>query len=91
VDDSRTILPGLLEEIGFTDVFIHDSLHTYEHMLWEYRVAYPHLRAGGLLFSDDARWNSAFTEFALEVAAPRGEIFRGVGFLQKQLGEIPPR
>jgi predicted O-methyltransferase YrrM len=82
--DSRTILPGLLDGIDSTDIFIHDSLHTYEHMLWEYRAAYPHIRPGGLLFSDDAKWNSAFPEFALEVAAPRAKILRGVGFLQKK-------
>jgi predicted O-methyltransferase YrrM len=52
-------------------------------MLWEYRAAYPHLRPGGLLLSDDALWNPAFPEFALEVAAPRARILRGVGFLQK--------
>lgn len=86
VGDSRTILPRLLGEIGSTDMFIHDSLHTYDHMLWEYRVAYPHLRPGGLLCSDDANWNSAFPEFALEVAAPHAKILRGVGFLQKNTG-----
>ena len=83
VGDSRTILPELLDEIESTDIFIHDSLHTYEHMLWEYPEAYPHIRLGGLLFSDDANWNSAFLEFALEVAARRAKILRGVGFLQK--------
>jgi len=55
---------------------IHDSLHTYEHMLWEFRQAYPHLPAGGLLFSDDAKWNSAFPEFAFEVRALRAKILR---------------
>ena len=86
VGDSRTILPGLLDEIGSTDIFIHDSLHTYEHMLWEFRRAYPHLPSGGLLLSDDAMWNSAFPEFALEIAALRAKILRGVGFLQKRTG-----
>ena len=89
VGDSRTILPSLLNKIGSTDIFIHDSLHTYEHMLWEFRVAYPHLRPGGLLFSDDAKWNSAFSEFAIEVASPRATILRGVGFLQKAQEYIP--
>jgi predicted O-methyltransferase YrrM len=83
VGDSRAILPRLLDDLGCTDVFIHDSLHTYEHMFWEFRQAYPHLRSGGLLVSDDARWNLAFPEFAREVAAPRAKILRGVGFLQK--------
>ena len=86
IGDSRTLLPRILGELGSIDVFVHDSLHTYEHMLWEFRAAYPHLRPGGLLFSDDAQWNSAFPEFAHEVAAPRVKILRGVGFLQKNAG-----
>ena len=90
VGDSRTILPELLDEIGSTDIFIHDSLHTYEHMLWEFRRAYPHLPSGGLLFSDDAKWNSAFPEFALEVGALHAKILRGVGFLQKAEREFRP-
>ena len=81
--DSRGLLPSLLEKLGTIDIFIHDSLHTYDHMLWEYRTAFPFLRPGGLLFSDDAAWNSAFPEFCREVAANHGRILRGVGFLQK--------
>jgi predicted O-methyltransferase YrrM len=83
IGDSRALLPTLLEKLGTIDVFIHDSLHTYDHMLWEYRTAFPYLRSGGLLFSDDAAWNSAFSEFCHEVAAKRGRILRGVGFLKK--------
>ena len=52
-------------------------------MFWEFRQAYPHLRSGGLLLSDDAKWNPAFLEFAREVTATRAKILRGVGFLQK--------
>jgi predicted O-methyltransferase YrrM len=81
--DSHDLLPSLLAELGQIDFFIHDSLHTYEHMLWEYRAAYPFLRPGGLLLSDDALWNPAFPEFSREVAAKESRILRGVGFLQK--------
>ncbi|HLE37913.1 MAG TPA: hypothetical protein VI699_12305 [Candidatus Acidoferrales bacterium] len=28
------------------ELFIHDSLHTYEHMGFEFRAAYDHLRRG---------------------------------------------
>ena len=83
IGDSRSLLPSLLTTLGTIDVFIHDSLHTYDHMLWEYRAAFPYLRPGGLLFSDDAAWNSAFPEFCHEVAAKQRRILRGVGFLQK--------
>jgi predicted O-methyltransferase YrrM len=85
VGDSRELLPKILKELGSIDVFIHDSLHTYEHMLWEYRAAFPHIRSGGLLFSDDALWNQAFPEFSKEVGAVRARVLRGVGFLQKNL------
>jgi hypothetical protein len=81
--ESVSLLPKLLQEIGPIDVFIHDSLHTYDHMLWEYRCAFPHIRPGGLLFSDDAEWNRAFSEFKTEVNIERARILRGVGFLQK--------
>ena len=83
IGDSRVLLPSLLSKLVSMDVFIHDSLHTYDHMFWEYRTAFPYLRPGGLLFSDDAAWNSAFPEFCKEVAATRSGILRGVGFLQK--------
>ncbi len=85
IGNSRETLPKLLAELGAADVFIHDSLHTYEHMLWEYRAAYPFLRPGGLLISDDANWNPAFPEFCAEARAARFRILRGVGFLQKNL------
>ncbi len=81
--DAREILPGLLTQLGNIGIFIHDSLHTYDHMIWEFETAYPHLRSGGLLFSDDALWNDSFYEFARNVGAPEAMILRGVGFLRK--------
>lgn len=83
VGDAREILPGLLTRLGNIGIFIHDSLHTYEHMIWEFETAYPHLRPGGLLFSDDALWNNSFHDFARSVASPEARILRGVGFLRK--------
>lgn len=83
IGDSKVLLPKLLEELGSIDVFIHDSLHVYDHMLWEYRAAFPYLRPGGLLFSDDALWNKAFPEFAAEARARQHGVVRGVGFLKK--------
>jgi len=40
-------LPSLLKYLGAIDVFFHDSEHTYETMLWEFKTAWPCLRAGG--------------------------------------------
>jgi hypothetical protein len=81
--DARDILPSLFAQLGSTDVFIHDSLHTYEHMMWEFETAYPYLRPGGLLFADDALWNDAFHDFARKAGAHEAHILRGVGFLRK--------
>lgn len=81
--DSKEVLPNLLARIEQPSIFIHDSLHTYEHMLWEFKTAYPHLPNGGLLFVDDALWNDSFTDFACEVHASQARILRGVGFLRK--------
>ena len=83
IGNSREFLPKLLAELGTIDVFIHDSLHTYDQMLWEYRAAYPRLRPGGLLLSDDAAWNTAFGEFCRDVGAVHAQVLRGVGFLKK--------
>jgi len=91
IGDSRVLLPSLLSKLGSIDVFIHDSLHTYDHMLWEYRTAFPFLRPGGLLFSDDAAWNSAFPEFCGAVEAKHWRVLRGVGFLQKNPGALSLR
>jgi predicted O-methyltransferase YrrM len=84
IGDSRQLLPSVLLKLGGIDLFVHDSLHTYDHMLWEFRAAYLHLRSGGLLISDDAAWSPAFPEFAREVAARKALIMHGVGFLQKE-------
>jgi len=83
--DTRDLLPKLLPALDPIDVFIHDSLHTYDHMLFEYRTAWPHLRSGGILLSDDTDWNQAFPEFAASVrCAPIMFNFR-VGAVRKPL------
>lgn len=63
IGDSGSLLSPLLNQVGVIDMFIHDSLHTYEHMMYEYETAWPHLRRGGLLISDDIESSSAFHDF----------------------------
>jgi predicted O-methyltransferase YrrM len=53
IGDSRRELPDLLERLGKIDFFHHDSLHTFEHMMWEYETAFRHLHPQGVLASDD--------------------------------------
>jgi len=61
--DSRALLPTVLSRLGSVGLFFHDSLHTYDHMLWEYETAWPYLKPAGLLVSDDISRNDAFSEF----------------------------
>lgn len=65
--DSRNELPKLLDKVESISIFHHDSLHTYDHMLFEYRSVWPKLSKGGVLLSDDARSNGAFTDFCSEI------------------------
>ncbi|MBA3759265.1 MAG: class I SAM-dependent methyltransferase [Gemmatimonadales bacterium] len=53
IGDSRRELPPLLHRCGTVDLFHHDSLHTLEHMTWEYETAFPYLSSHGVLSSDD--------------------------------------
>lgn len=61
---SQERLPPLLEGKGRSmDLFLHDSLHQYPTMSWEYATAWPALRAGGLLASHDVHANAAWPDF----------------------------
>jgi len=62
-------LPGLLVTLGKIDLFFHDSDHSYETMMFEYRTAWPHLVEDGFLLSDDTRMNTAFDDFAYDTEA----------------------
>ena len=61
---STRLLRPLLNQLGSIDLFVHDSLHTYRNMRDEFAAAWPLLRPGGVLISDDIQGNSAFQELA---------------------------
>ena len=82
--DARQILPQLMRELPSLDLFTHDSLHTYDHMTFEFEQAFPFLRPGGILIADDALWNEAFWDFARAKMAPYAQILHGVGVLRKE-------
>ena len=50
---SQRLLPQVLEELGEVDIFQHDSRHSYSNQIREYRTAWPHVKTGGMLVSDD--------------------------------------
>lgn len=61
--DSRVELPILLSRVGQIDHFNHDSLHTTEHMTWEYETAWEYVRPGGVLSSHDVLLTPAWNRF----------------------------
>ena len=62
-------LPKLLEELGSIDLFLHDSDHSYEHMTFEMRAAWPRLNPGGWLVCDNIEANRAWADFESETGS----------------------
>lgn len=60
---SQEKLPGLLNQVGVIDLFMHDSEHSYECMTFEYTEAFRVLRPGGVLISDDVAATTAWSDF----------------------------
>src|SRR5919201_3578552 len=63
---SQDVLPPLLDRLGTIDSFMHDSEHSFECMWFEFTTAWPALRPGGVLLSDDVNSTAAFPRFAAE-------------------------
>lgn len=76
-------LPPLLERLGTIDFFMHDSEHSYECMMFEYVQAYGHLRDGGVLMTDDTKWNDSFFDFAKSKNHRAIEVTKNVALFVK--------
>jgi Methyltransferase domain len=60
VGDSTDMLGGLRD----VDVFLHDSLHTYNYETRELTAVEPNLRADAIILSDNAHESSALSDWA---------------------------
>ena len=69
--DARVLLPQILENHSPIDVFLHDSDHSYQHMMFEIAAAWPYLSVGGWLVCDNVEQNDAFFDFARGVGTGR--------------------
>ncbi len=67
---SRRRLPGLLEELGTIDLFIHDSRHTHRNISFELAAAWSALNPGGFLLADDVHCNGAFGQSVRRFGRP---------------------
>ena len=77
--DAKVLLPQLVEQLPAIDMFYHDSTHTYDHMMFEFREAKRKLVSGGLVVADDISWNSSLWDFADEHGVPAYNFKGAVG------------
>jgi Methyltransferase domain len=80
---SQEELPPLLGRLGPIDSFMHDSEHSFDCMWFEFSSAWPALRPGGLLLSDDVNSTQAFQRFAGEQGCEPVFLARGMALLRK--------
>ena len=79
---SQDELPPLLARLGTTDFFMHDSEHSFDCMWFEFNAAWPALRQGGVLVSDDVNSTQAFGRFAAQEGRDPVRLARGMAFLR---------
>jgi len=60
---SNEKLEQIYEKTENVDIFIHDSLHTYKNMIFEFEFAEKNMRKNGIILSDDVLDNDAFYDF----------------------------
>ena len=84
---SEEILPKLFSKLQKIDIFFHDSLHTYDHMMFEYEACWDYLKENGVLFSDDivvmnGKGHSPLVDFA-DIQEKEIVVYNVLGGLQK--------
>ncbi|MFZ1008138.1 MAG: class I SAM-dependent methyltransferase, partial [Candidatus Sulfotelmatobacter sp.] len=77
--DAKVLLPKMVDKVDSIDLFFHDSEHTYNHMIFEFREAKRKLRPGGLIVGDDVSWNASVWDFADQYGVPSYNFKGAVG------------
>ena len=67
IGKTSDILPTIIDPI---DIFLHDSLHTYENMSFEFEWANQHMPSGGIIMSHDIGTNNSLYDFARKINKP---------------------
>jgi len=61
--ESKNNLKKSLDKEKSIDIFLHDSLHTYDNMMFEFETSWKYIKKNGFLLSDDISGNNAFYDF----------------------------
>ncbi len=83
VSRSNEKLSNVLKNTADIDVFLHDSNHTYKHMMFEFKTAWPNIKDGGFLLSDNVHWNDAFLDFTDSINKKPFITREGFGIIKK--------
>ncbi len=67
IGKSSDELKTVFKKTEQVDIFLRDSDHTYDNVINELNIVWPHIKNGGFLMSDDVGWNDAFIDFAERV------------------------
>jgi hypothetical protein len=54
----------ILPQLGEVDIFLHDSLHTYDYETREFTAVGPNLKADAIVMSDNAHDSAALSDWA---------------------------
>jgi predicted O-methyltransferase YrrM len=63
IGKSTEKLESISNEVNDLDIFIHDSSHTYENMMFEFNMIIKKIKKNGVIISDDIIDNDAFYDF----------------------------
>jgi hypothetical protein len=88
IGDSKDVLPKLIRQIGRFDIFFHDSSHTYDQMLFEFRTVWPVIDRQGYLCSDDVSNNNAWIDFMNEIGHGSKPIGKRMGICCKNNSSV---
>ena len=80
---AQELLKPLLNDLERVDLFLHDSDHSFEHMMFEFHAVWEALIPGGLLVADDISLNLAFDQFGRQVGRVPVKLYHRFGGLCK--------
>ena len=80
---SADTLEPLLKKVAEIDIFLHDSDHSYQNMMWEFETAWAYLKAGGLLLAHNIDYNDVFHDFCREHGV-KGYTLGDMGGVRKE-------
>lgn len=77
--DAAVLLPQVVEQVGEVDLFFHDSLHTYDHVLFELTTVAPRLRPPATILVDNVDVAQGAFERFVEDRRLEGVLFGDMG------------